>query len=294
MPLPSSCTILLNQRAGALHFTPNSDQILQLAQEVGLEADVVTTRSAKHMRAILRRLVADGCKKVAVVGGDGTVALAVQELAHSNTALGIVPQGTFNNFATALHIPSDMPSALRVLRDGVTRDIDLGKVRDRYFTEAAGVGLFADALAVYGADSAKDAFRVLLAVGRIFFSYQPHGIRLIADSKPIVERAVLCTVANTNRTGSALPIAPEAKVTDGQLDVVIVGDLKRSELLPYFRAVLNKRHLNLPKVTTLRAREVCIESRHRMYVHADDQIIGKTPVTITAEPKAIKVLVERL
>ena len=161
MPTPSSCTILLNQRAGALHFTPNSDQILQLAQEVGLEADVVTTRSPKHMRSILRRLVTDGCKKVAVVGGDGT-------------------------------------------------------------------------------------------------------------------------------------IAPEAKVTDGQLDVVIVGDLKRSELLPYFRAVLNKRHLNLPKVTTLRAREVCIESRHRMYVHADDQIIGKTPVTITAEPKAIQVLVERL
>ncbi|MBI4788472.1 MAG: diacylglycerol kinase family lipid kinase [Chloroflexi bacterium] len=294
MPTLSSCTILLNQKAGALHNTPSSDQIRELAHEIGLDAEVLTTRSAKHMRSILRRLVADGCKKVAVVGGDGTVALAVQDVAHSNTALAIIPQGTFNNFATALHIPMDLPSALRVLKDGVVREIDLGKIRDRYFTEAAGVGLFADALSIYGDNSVKNLFRVLVSVGRIVSSYRPHGIRLVVDGKPLVERAVLCAVANTYRTGSAVPIAPEAKVTDGQLDVVIVGDLKRSELLPYFRALRNKRHLNLPKVTTLRAREVCIEARHRMLVHADDRIIGKTPVTITAEPKAIKVLVERL
>jgi diacylglycerol kinase family enzyme len=187
-----------------------------------------------------------------------------------------------------------LPSALRVLKDGVVQSIDLGKVRNRHFTEAAGVGLFADALALYGPDASKSLIRAARTVAHLLFSYHAYGIRLIADGKPIVERAVLCTVANTYRTGSALPIAPEAKVTDGKLDVVIVGDLKRSEIIPYFRAVLATRHLNLPKVTSLRAKEVRIETRRPMRVHCDDQIVGTTPVTIQADAKALKVLVERL
>lgn len=77
------------------------------------------------MRAVLKRLAVGNTKRVAVVGGDGTVSLAAQELVHTKTALGIIPQGTFNNFAIALHIPLDLPSALRVLRDGVVRDVDL-------------------------------------------------------------------------------------------------------------------------------------------------------------------------
>jgi diacylglycerol kinase (ATP) len=291
---PSCCPILVNDRAGALHNTPTPQQIQELAQEVGLNAEVIPTKSAEHMRQTLRRLVREGYPKATVVGGDGTVALAVQELAHSETALGIVPQGTFNNFAMALRLPADLPSALRVLKDGVVRSIDLGKVRDRYFTEAAGVGLFADALALYGPDASKSLIRVIRTIAHLLFSYRAYGIRLIADGKPIVERAVLCTVANTYRTGSAVPIAPEAKVTDGKLYVVIIGDLKRRELVPYFRAVLATRHLNLPKVTSLRAKEIRIETRRPMRVHCDDQIVGTTPVTILAEPKALKVLVERL
>ncbi len=289
-----SCTILLNGRAGAYHASASPEQLAELAREIGLEADIVPTKSADDMRSILRKLVSEKAKRVAVVGGDGTVALAVQELAHTETVLGIIPQGTFNNFATALHLPTDLTTALRVLKDGAIREVDVGKVRERYFTEAAGVGLFADALAIYGHPDSKNIFRALRTLARIVFSYRAQYVRLIADGETIVERAVLCTVANTFRTGTAVPIAPEAKVTDGKLDVVIVGDLKRGELIPYFRAVRARRHMNLPKVTTTRAKEIRIESRHRMRVHCDDAIVGTTPVTICAEAKALRVLVERL
>ncbi len=291
---PDCCPILMNQRAGALHASLTREQIEEVAREVGLSVEVIYTRSPRHMRLLLRRYVTENIKRVAVVGGDGTVALAAQEVAHSNTTLGIIPQGTFNNFAMALHLPSDLPSILRVLRDGVVREVDLGKVRDRYFTEAAGVGIFADALALYGPDPGKSVVRALITLGRLSFSYRPRYVRLTVDGRPIAERAVLCTVANTYRTGSAVPIAPDAKVTDGQLDVVVVGDLTRRELIPYFRALVAKRHLTLPKVTTLRAKRVLIEANRAMRVHADDQIVGRTPVTIEAEPRALKVLVERL
>ena len=288
------CTILMNDKAGALHPTAGADQVRQMVEEIGLVAEVIGTDSAEEMRACIRRLVAEGAPRIAVAGGDGTVALAVQELAYSHTVLGIIPQGTANNFATALRLPQDLPSALRVLLDGVVREVDLGKVGSRYFTEAAGVGLFADSLALYGAGTNKNFARAVYTMARVALSLRARRLRLILDGEVHTERAVMCTVANTYRMAYAIPVAPGAKVTDGELDVVVVGDLKIRELIPYYRAFRAQMHASLPKVSTLRAKEVRIESRHRMNVHCDDKIVGTTPVTILAQPRALKVLVERL
>nr|MDQ3396430.1 hypothetical protein [Deinococcota bacterium] len=140
----------------------------------------------------------------------------------------------------------------------------------------------------------KNFFRGLYALLRVIFLLRAHGIRLIVDGEPHIERAVMCTVANTYRTAQAVPIAPGAKLTDGKLDVVVIGNLKLKELLPYYRAVRAQLHTSLPKVTRLQAKEVRIESRRPMNVHCDDRVVGTTPVTISVQPKALKVLVERL
>jgi diacylglycerol kinase (ATP) len=292
--LKQPCQILVNWRAGALHAKAGIEQWQQMIRDIGLDAEVVVTRSAEEMDEIIHRLVAEGAEKVAVAGGDGTVAGAVQCLAHTNTLLGIIPQGSANNFATALRLPQDLPSALRVLKEGVVRKVDLGYVCGRYFTEAAGVGLFADALALYGTGTGKSVLHGLITFMRLLLSFRAHRLRLMVDGRPHMERAILCAIANSYRMADAVPVAPGAKVTDGELDVVIIGDLKRGEFLSYYRAMRAQRHLNLPKVTSLRAREVKIEAFTPMNVHCDDQVVGTTPVTILAQPRALKVLVERL
>jgi YegS/Rv2252/BmrU family lipid kinase len=286
-------TILVNSRAGLLTST-TVEQFSLAAEQAELDVDVVPTSTPDEMCAVIRRLVAGGAERLAVAGGDGTIAHAVQVLAHGPTVLGILPQGTANNFATALRLPTDLPSAMRVLRDGEIREVDLGKVGGRYFTEAAGVGLFADVLALYGAGTNKNFLRALYAMTRVILSMRAQRLRLYVDGELHVERAVMATAANTFRMGVSAPMAPEAKVTDGKLDVVVVGDLMRRELLPYYRAIRAQVHLQLPKVSSLKAREVRIEAARRMNVHADDRVVAVTPVTITAQPGALRVLVDRL
>ncbi len=288
------CPILVNERAGALHATAGREQLEALAADVGLECRVLPTASPEETRCLIRRLVEARTPRLAVAGGDGTVALAVQELAHTDTVLGILPQGTANNFASALRLPMDLPSAMRVLAGGEEREVDLGRVGTRYFTEAAGVGLFADALALYGRGTNKDILRGLYALYRVILSMHAQRVRLTLDGETLTERAVMCTAANTYRMAYAAPVAPGAKVTDGLLDVVIVGDLHRRELVPYYRAIRAQAHLGLPKVQGARAREVRMEARGKMNVHCDDQVIGTTPVTIESEPGALRVLVDPL
>ncbi|MDQ3813821.1 MAG: hypothetical protein M3347_07700, partial [Armatimonadota bacterium] len=178
--------------------------------------------------------------------------------------------------------------------DGVVREVSLGKVGDRYFTEAAGIGLFADALALYGEGTNKHFLRGLYAMTRILASFKAHRLHLDIDGDLHVERAVMCTVSNIYRMAQGIPVAPGAKLTDDELDVVIVGDLKRSEVISYYRAIRAQVHLNLPKIRTLKAKEIRIETRRPENVHCDDRIVGTTPVTITVQPRALKVMVDRL
>ena len=263
-----------------------------MAREADLDTEIIHTKSPEDMTLALQKLVKEGAERVAVAGGDGTVRLAVQILAQTDTALGILSQGTFNNFASALRVPHNLPAALQMLRDGVVQQVDLGKVGDRYFTESAGVGLFADVLALYGQGSNKNFLRGMYATARLCLAFEAHEMQVVVDGTPHPSRVTLCEVANTYRIAQAVPIAPDADIADGLLDVVILSDLKRHELRPYLRALRAQMHLGMPKVTVLRGREIRFEAAHSRNIHADDQIVGLTPITITVAPNALKVLVD--
>lgn len=293
-------TILINANAGALSPSLDETALRAALETAELDAEIAPTQSLEEMQAILRRLREQNAELVAVCGGDGTVHQAAQILAGSQTALGIIAQGTFNNFATALRLPDDLPSALRVLKTGEKRAIDLGCIElgdgsQRFFTEAAGVGFFADGLALYGKGSNKNFRRGLQAATRLLLSFRAKRVEIAVDGETIRERALQCTVSNTYRMAQGITVAPGAKLTDGVLDVVIVGDLSWRELWPYYRAFRAQSHLHLPKVRALQGKTIKIRAvKGRMNVHCDDQFLGHTPATIVARPKALLVMVERL
>ncbi len=290
----ATCTVLMNDNAGKFKFTPGVEDMKTMIEHLDLQLDVIGTKSEQHMIQTLRELIDRGVERVAVSGGDGTVTTAIQILAHSPTALGIIPQGTANNFATALKLPQDLPSALRVLQEGQIIEVDLGKSCGRYFSESAGVGLFADALSLYGRESNKNLWRSLVTVARLILGLKPHRLMLTIDGVQHEEPAVFCVAANSFRMAHSLAIAPSAKLTDGELDLVILGDLDRKELFEYYKAMRQQMHITLPKVKLYKAKEVRIEARRKLSVHSDDKVPCTTPVTITAEHKALKVIVEEL
>lgn len=292
--MSSCCTMLMNARAGRFRRTPGVDEMRKMLHYLDLDIEVVGTESEAHMIAVLREHVDKKSRRVAVAGGDGTVGTAIQVLAGTDTALGVVPQGTANNFATALHIPHDLASSLRVLQEGETRQIDLGRAYNRYFTESAGVGLFADALSIYGAKANKNLFRSVYAIFRLVANLRAARVSLTLDGKKIEEPAVFAVAANAFRIAHALPIAPGASLTDNRLDVVMFGNLARGELLPYYRAIRQQIHPVMPKTQMFQAQEIVIEARRRMPVHVDDRVRGTTPVVITSVPKTLRVIVDRL
>ncbi len=283
--------ILLNTKAGRPQPRARLEQLEHLLAEFGQRAEFFPTYSDIEMRDKLRELAQQNTPRVAVVGGDGTLAQAVQELAYTETALGVLPLGTFNNFAASLNIPRDLHAALRLLWEGKVTEVDLGKVDAYYFTEAAGAGLSADFVALNGTDGRKNLLRTLYAAASVFAQNKHYPMKLLLDGKLYEAPLSLCLVANSYRMGMSIPVASGAVMNDGTLNVILVESLERDEWWHYSKATWSQMLQTMPKVKVVKAREIKFLAPTNMKIHCDDRFLLRTPVAVLAQAKALKVLV---
>jgi YegS/Rv2252/BmrU family lipid kinase len=287
-------TIFANKYAGTLSRLNSETPLERFAREAGFEPEVVYTNSGIHLRRELRERLPH-LERVVIAGGDGTIHSAVQVLAKTDVEVGILPQGTANNFAGALRLPQDLPTAFRVIAEGVAQPVSLGEADGEYFTEGAGVGIFADTLALSNSGTrTKSVLRTLKVLFRLMVTNQPYRIALTVDGERLYEDAFNVTIANGYAVGLNFPIAPNARLTDDVLDVVIIGALQRREWVPTYRALMAQSHLDLPQVRCLQGRHIRIESRKPVRVHVDDRARKKTPLDLRIVPKALNVIVDRL
>jgi YegS/Rv2252/BmrU family lipid kinase len=268
----------------------------ELAAEVGLEANVEALPPPSELPELLRAAQTEGYDTVVAAGGDGTVHAVAQALVHSPLRLGVLPVGTANNIAHALKIPFALEEAIKVLATGVERNIDVGWIGNEYFLESAGVGLFADAVQAFGTRELRpyQVVRLLKTVAPLLWNLRARTLALTLDGVEQLEEAVMVTVANGAYLGEGVPLAPNAALTDGLFDVVIVGALTRLELIRFAFAATRGLHLRLPKVRLAQAQTVEIRRIHRAHhplpVHAGDHIVAHTPVRMDILPGALRVI----
>ncbi len=265
-------------------------QYLQAAVErVGLNAQVQAVPPPEALPAAIRAGQRAGYDTIVAAGGDGTVRTVAQGLVGTPLRLGILPMGTDNNFARALGLPFAL--------EGRERRVDVGRIGGEYFLEAAGVGLFADAIQAFGPREPRryEVLRVVKVLAPLYWCLRARRLVLTLDGVRQEEEAVMVTAANSAYLGAGMALAPGASLSDGLLDVVILGALCRWELLRFGRALLRGSHLELPKVRRVQAKTVEIRSKWRLGrplpVHADDHIAGHTPARLEVVPQALRVLV---
>jgi YegS/Rv2252/BmrU family lipid kinase len=271
-----------------------ADEIRHFAARVGLGGDVVTTAAAGHATEIAREAAASGQDLVVAVGGDGTANEVATGLIGTDTALAVLPAGAGNDLAGELGLPRSWRSALAALTRATRRRIDVGRANDRPFLQSAGAG--ADAFiaglrqrerhfsgpALY----AKCAVQGLLA-------FPPAEVTLDLDGRRWTQRALAVTVANGERYGGGLRIAPGARHDDGLLDVAVIGDMAKLEALRVFPTVYFGRHLGHPKFRLERGTCLLVDvaqDGQPLPFHVDGTPQGTIPVRFTVQPRALSVL----
>lgn len=294
--------ILYNPKAGGLKGREKTergdcdDTLKEAVSAMGLEATLEPTPPPAELKKRLQEAEAHNYEVVVAAGGDGTVRPIAQALLGTSLCLGVLPVGTDNNFAHSLGVPFDLKEALQVLKEGKQRRVDVGRVGEETFLEAAGVGLFAQVISLFGPDG-PSLFR-FLRDGKmllpLLLNPPARRLRLVLDGTTYAQEATMVSVCNSIYLGAQFAVAPDAKLDDGLFDVVIVGPLSRWELLRFAFALRFGNNLHLPKVSRVRARHVEISRVYRQHhplpVHVDDHIGAHTPVTIEVVPQALCVI----
>ena len=271
--------VLINPASGRRDRHDDAERMRQVTAALrthGIESRVVIPPSPLTVRKIARASAAQGKPLLVVAGGDGTVKEAAVELAGSTTSLGVIPLGTMNNVAKSLGIPEDIEGACALIGAGASRRLDLGRMklgprwpgaprREELFLECAGVGLSAFA-AITGETIEKHRWRALPRALRKFFEAKRANVRVELDGEPIQVTTHIVTVLNSPLLGTNLLAAPEAKMDDGLLDVLVYDGWSDGDLAKHFLAVTKGEPSQVP---VRRARRVRIWSDHPMMTHLE-------------------------
>ena len=225
---------------------------------------------------------------VIIVGGDGLVHLAIQELAGTEIPLLVIPGGTGNDFARALGLPLDAPEQILAgCLNRPPRTIDLGKVNNKYFAAILSTGF--DSLVN------ERANRMRFIRGQIKYTisillelpfFKPRTYRFSVDSLEFTTKAMLIAIANSPSYGGGMLVAPDARFDDGAFDVVILGPVSKLEFLKVFPKVFTGRHITHPAVKVMRGRAIKVEADAVAY--ADGERIGELPITAEVASGALR------
>ncbi|QDT37807.1 Diacylglycerol kinase [Stratiformator vulcanicus] len=232
-----------------------------------------------------------------VAGGDGTVSLAASCLAGSDTALGIIPTGSGNDFARNLGLPLDADQAADVVESGQPKPIDLGviEVREerRLFANmatAGNTGMYLDEL-----DSDTKArwgpFCYMRGVVDLLRDLKPFQLTIEWDEgEPISGDFLNVFVANGQGSGGGMTVSPDAKMDDGLFDVVLVRDGMPGEIAGLTAEYLMQTFMEHELIEFRRCRSLSIESDPSMSITADGELVGEAPARFEVLPGALRVI----
>lgn len=260
--------------------------------QVGLTWRIVQTAYPGHATELAKQAADAGALIVAAAGGDGTLGEVANGLVDTSVRLGVIPLGTGNDFARCAGISENLAVAVDNLFTGKPCRVDLGWVNGRYFINVAGCGFDAAV-----AQRVNRGFRFLhgtpayvAAVYQTLVTFRPARMRITADNEQICERALLCTVANSQSYGGGMRIAPFAQVDDGWLDVCVVKAVSKLEFIRIFPRVFTGTHVTHPRFLMFKAKRIYVESDPPVPVLVDGDVFGTTPVDFTMYPSAIEVI----
>jgi len=300
--------VIVNPRSGS-GLSESSWARVRGALTEGLgELDSALTTGHRDAGEIARREAAGGRRLIVALGGDGTISDVAHGIlaagAGDRTELGIVPRGTGGDFRRSLDLPTEVTAAARQIRDGRARAIDVGLARyrghdggeeTRHFVNVASFG-FSSAVATRANASSKrlgGRIAFLAATVRVLTSYDNADVWLSIDGAPRLRRRVLmAAIGNGRFFGGGMKICPEAKLDDGALDFVTVGDLSRGEVLTKIGRLYEGTHVDLEEVLSARVARIVaepVEADARIPLELDGETPGHLPAVFEILPGALRV-----
>lgn len=283
---------IINPKAGkgkTLKLIPEIERIFKNKKE---EYFIEITNSVGNATEIVSRYVAKDNYRVYSVGGDGTLNEVLNGMINSSSTLAVIPSGTGNDFIKNL-TGNNKDILIRTI-EGLEKEVDLGKVNDRYFINIASIGF--DAEVLYNARKLKKVpfikggLAYILAVVLTIFKGKSNFLNIKIDNKIYTEKTLLIAVANGKYYGGGMKITPEALIDDGIFDICLVKAMNRFKILRVFPELIKGTHERLKEVSFYKGKEVTICSEKYISLNVDGEVFRVKEANFKIINKGIKII----
>src|SRR5664280_2879222 len=286
-----SFTALVNPISGGGRAARQWAPIAELIGNAGATVREEITRSREHALTLAIAAAAHGDVIVAV-GGDGLVRdVAGVAVATGGTLLGIVAAGRGNDLARALRLPTTNDGLAALLLEGPAKTIDVLDINGTIVpgNVYAGIDSVANRI-INGSRWMPSALLYRLAPIRAIATWKAATYTIRADGVTTTVKGHMVVLANSGAYGHGLQIVPPARLDDGLLDVLIVGDVPRRAIVSFLREAEHGTHINRPEVSMSTALEVTVSADRRLPVCGDGDELAHLPVTVRLRPGALRIL----
>jgi diacylglycerol kinase (ATP) len=254
--------------------------------------DFNKTEGKEHAHEIARDAAKQGYDIVVAIGGDGTVNETASGLVNSDTALGIMPNGSGNGLARGLGIPISIRRAAKIITTGQIRSIDVGQIGAQHFFVIAGLGLDAMIGKRFEEGKIRGPAPYYVAGVREFFRYHEPEYDIKFEGQTVRTRALVVAIANTKQYGNNAIIAPNARPDDGLLDLAIIEPTSFVSAVYYLPSLFTGRIDRAPFTQIYRATKFEIYREFSAPYTLDGEVFeGKNHISVTMLPRALKVIV---
>lgn len=285
---------VINPISGVYKKKNVPEKIARYIDYVQYDYTIRFTQYAGHATLIAQQAVEECYDICVAVGGDGSINEVAQSLIGSKTALGLIPYGSGNGFATHLKIPPrDAEGALDVINTGKRVKLDMVKSNLRYFVSNAGFGVDSSVARRFHHHKIRGLMSYAWAIIKeLLFYFQPFHAVVEIDDVTIERDFFLFTAFNANQYGYDFAVFPFTSMKDGVMDVIVLNRFPLSKLLYIVACLMLKRADLIKEAESYRAKKIKIHGSKKMCYQFDgDSLLYHDDVTFEIIPQCIDVMV---
>lgn len=299
--------VVVNPKAGGGAAHRNWQKISEdLRKKIG-PFDFEESTAIGHAQYLAADAANAGYSLIIAYGGDGTVNEVINGIMESKReprpTLGILSMGTGGDFVRTLGLPPKMEDQIRIVGGTKSKLIDLGRAtylnssgetESRYFANIASAGISAEVV------KRAPKYRSLLGRKPAYLAatldahlhWSPKNVVVTTEHGAMsgwAKKPTTVVVANGRYFGGGMPIAPNAELSDGYFDLVVVGKIPPYQVPLAMGLLYSKKLHRLKAVQNDRVRKVELVSEGRVDLDIDGEAIGHLPASFESVPKALEV-----
>jgi diacylglycerol kinase (ATP) len=255
----------------------------------GIKYEIIIGRNGIDQADSLQRFLDRNpdCSGVFAVGGDGLLHLVLQKITPAQVPLAMIPAGTGNDFVRTLGWSlEDVDAILQAVLSKKPSSVDLGLVDGEWFAAILSTGF--DSIVNEKANAMswpKGPMKYNAAIAIELPRFKPHHYEIVLDDRTISTQAMLIAVSNGRSYGGGMLVCPQADISDGYFDVMVLHPVSKLEFIKVFPRVFKGTHITHPAVEIVRSKSVKITADAVAY--ADGERIGQLPVSAQCIPGAL-------